>query len=173
MAGTIRELGEAIVLRRKIGGALAVRRVEYRELSLFLGLLECNLDRVEEYGTRHPGSGLGVCLVFLTGIGEIAERVHTDENELAEFAESVVQGALEMAGRLDQPGEARQSLFGKLLDLLAEDSCCTFHFVPDLLVDLKLGKRERKWLRGAIEKRLGSPGVGNSGELAKLRDRLE
>jgi hypothetical protein len=169
----LRASGEALLLKRKIREALAVRSVDYRHLSIFLGHLECTQERIVELGRRHPHCGFDLCRLFLNGIGAIAPRIDTDENELMEFVKYIVEDAVEMIEELDRPRDGLRELLGELLDLWAVDEAFTFYFVPDFIVSLKLGKRERKWLREQLDRRLAAPGPVHPEDLEALKARLE
>ncbi len=164
IAGLLRETGESLVLCRKVREVLAVRDVRYRELRHFLGRISGLLERIQEFGQRCPSGGLEVCRALLRGIGDIANRVATDENELEVENRFIAEAALEMAGRIDRTSEGLRPLLEDLLDLWRKDDCCAFHFVPELIVGLELGKREKNWLRKQIDERLGD-GKGTADDL--------
>lgn len=58
------------------------------------------------------------------------------------------------------------------MNLWSADDCCTFYFVPDLIVGLGLCKRERAWLRKELEKKVGDLNVPRAAELEELGNRL-
>jgi hypothetical protein len=172
LAVTLRQMAESLVLQRRIREVLAVPSTDYRHLSLFLTLLEHTLESVEEFGSRAPESALQLCRRLLVGVGEIADEVHVDENELNDFAEEVARYGFALAKKCHGPTAGTRPLLGDLLELWSADRDETFYFVPDFVVELKLSKRERGWFSKQLEEKLDAGSGRRAADLEGLRNRL-
>jgi hypothetical protein len=133
-------------LELEIQQVLAVRFVEYREVSSFLDSLGSTLAHLEALGEVFPERGFGLFRRFVLGIGAIADRVHVDENDLGDFIAEVVDSALALADRNRRDGIERVSLLVDLVRLRAADRVEAFYFVPGLIEGLVLDPAERERL---------------------------
>lgn len=130
-------------LAQEIRAAVGVKRVECRALGLFLDRLETALTHLRVFRERSPAAGFELHRELVLGIGAIANRVHVDENELADFVELVVDSALGLVSEAPGSGIDRVLLLEDLAQLWRDDRDETFWFVPERVAGLDLGSRER------------------------------
>ena len=167
----LRHAGEAIALGRRVREILGVERVDYSHLRIFLRTLEEALERLDALAAKDPAEGCALYRMLLTGLGEVVERVHTDENELGDFAREVADHALSAAKQDGAPTRTQRPLIEDLLNLWRTDRNDEFLFIPEWIGSLELAKRERAWLRKEIDQRLAGLEGSRAEDLVRARDK--